>query len=285
MGYLTTHHCLFNSQKLRTKFKFCDIWCKHKGFSKTIDSVLPKSRASYKMSQIWSYLTQVRPLLSKLNRDHYADLCAQQDIVRRLLQKEKVTRARYIDILSSSIALIQQQSKIEWIKYEDDSTRLFVAKAKQRKLASYIYIIKDVKGNLVEGFHQVRHLIFSFYKEFIGEIVDSKEIYMHITGLQECSFPLKCLAVPITASRLTKIDCKNLVEKIFTQATRSISFACRLMLISSVVFGMFNYWASIFLLPIEVVDRITQICRNYSCSGTDEFKKNSSCILAAHLPT
>ena len=37
---------------------------------------------------------------------------------------------------------------------------------------------------------------------------------LQITGLQECSFPLKYLGVPIIASRLTKIECRSLVEKI-----------------------------------------------------------------------
>ena len=44
---------------------------------------------------------------------------------------------------------------MEWINYGDDNTRIFFAKAKQRKLASYIYKIKDTKGDLVEGFDQV----------------------------------------------------------------------------------------------------------------------------------
>ncbi|KAJ8423396.1 hypothetical protein Cgig2_029106 [Carnegiea gigantea] len=44
-------------------------------------------------------------------------------------------------------------------------------------------------------------------------------------------------------------------------------------LINSVVFAMFNYWASIFMLPNEVTERIPQICRNYMWSGTDDFKK------------
>jgi len=37
----------------------------------------------------------------------------------------------------------------------DQNTRLFFAKAKQRKLSSYIYIIQDARGTLVEGYDQV----------------------------------------------------------------------------------------------------------------------------------
>jgi len=46
-------------------------------------------------------------------------------------------------------------------------------------------------------------------------------------------------------------------------ASRNLSFASIAVLINGVIFGMFSYWASIFLLPKEVVDQITNICRNY----------------------
>ena len=56
-------------------------------------------------------------------------------------------------------------------------------------------------------------------------------------------------------------------------ALKSLSYASRAVLINSVVFGMFNYWAFIFLLPTEVVSKITQLCRNYLWGGTEEFHK------------
>lgn len=36
---------------------------------------------------------------------------------------------------------------------------------------------------------------------------------------------------------------------------------------------MYNYWASIFLLPKEVITSITQICRNFLWSGNSDYKK------------
>ena len=71
-----------------------------------------------------------------------------------LIQAKKGAKGKYIDILSSGMTLMQQQCKLEWISYGDDNTKTFFAEAKQRKLASYIYEIKDTKGDLVEGFDQ-----------------------------------------------------------------------------------------------------------------------------------
>jgi len=56
-------------------------------------------------------------------------------------------------------------------------------------------------------------------------------------------------------------------------AARSISFTRRARLINSVIFGMYTCWASIFLLPNEVTEKITKICRNYLWSGTGDYKK------------
>jgi len=88
---------------------------------------------------------------------------------------------------------------------------------------------------------------------------------------------MKYLGVPITASRLTKIKCRGLADEILAKvhlwATKSLSFAGRARLISSVVFGMFNYWASIFLLPDEVLGSITKICGNYLWGDTEDSRK------------
>ena len=90
---------------------------------------------------------------------------------------------------------------------------------------------------------------------------------------------MQYLGVPIVASKLTKVECAQLVTKITTRihqwSTRNISYTGRLVLINSVVFGMFNYWASIFLLPNEVIDILTQICHNFLWSGTEDYNKPS----------
>jgi len=96
-------------------------------------------------------------------------------------------------------------------------------------------------------------------------------------GLRESSLPLQYLGVRIVASKLTKFECDQLVNKITTKVhqwtARNILYAGRLILINSVIFGMFNCWASIFLLPNEVIDRLIQISCNYVWSGTKNFKR------------
>ena len=123
------------------------------------------------MDTLCKYLNRIKSPLKKLNGDHFSNLKDQQLRARQNLvllqqvyqhhpgdkfkaQQEKEARKKYISILSSSMDLIKQQCKMEWIRFGDDSTRLFYAAAKQRKLSSYIYTLKNQHGSLVEGFEQ-----------------------------------------------------------------------------------------------------------------------------------
>ena len=75
------------------------------------------------MLQVRRYLNELRPLLRKLNKQHFADLSAQTDKARmdlttlqhtlqldptngELMQKEMEAKKKYIDIISSSLSLI-----------------------------------------------------------------------------------------------------------------------------------------------------------------------------------
>lgn len=91
-----------------------------------------------------------------------------------LQHKEIELRNTYINIVSSSITLIKQQCKVDWIGLGDDSSRFFFAKAKQRKLATYIYHIKDSNGDPVEGFDQVGEMMVKFYKSLLGTRVNHR---------------------------------------------------------------------------------------------------------------
>ncbi|KAJ8430674.1 hypothetical protein Cgig2_033830 [Carnegiea gigantea] len=253
------------STKPKPSFQYCDMWSRHENFWPTIKSVAPIAGTSPSLQQIISLLGQMRAKLRLFNRDHFADLRSQQGKARitmetvqqalqidprneHLLHKEKEARDKYIAILSSSLSLMQQQSKMEWITQGDLSTRFFFAKAKQRKLSTYIYAIKDDHGKQVEGFEEVGAIMMNFYKGLLGE---------HPT----CRSSLKQedLGAPITASKLTKLECRSLLEKITARvkiwASRNLSFAGRAVLINN------------------VIDNLSKICRNYLWGGSTDSRR------------
>ena len=82
---------------------------------------------------------------------------------------------------------------------------------------------------------------------------DKMKDISRITCFQEGALPFRYLGVPITANKLSKIECKLLVEKftrnITTWATKTIPYAGRVAMVNSVLMGIFTFWATIFVLP------------------------------------
>ncbi|KAJ8419335.1 hypothetical protein Cgig2_017699 [Carnegiea gigantea] len=145
------------SPKPKMRFQYCDMWAKHADFSSIISSAKPTPSGSFTLIT---------------SGDSFDDLKEQQELARvqlsqiqqelqanphreDLICKEKVVRVRYVNILYFSSSL-------------DTSSKIFYAKAKQCKLATYIYSINDANGNWVEGFDDVGKVMVEFYKRLLG---------------------------------------------------------------------------------------------------------------------
>ena len=87
---------------------------------------------------------------------------------------------------------------------------------------------------------------------------------------------MRYLGVPITASKLSKLECHILVDKITGKmkqwSIRNLSFAGGAQLINTVVFGTYGLWASIFILPQEVINKVNQLYRNFLGGGLQTIK-------------
>ena len=47
----------------------------------------------------------------------------------------------------------------------------------------------------------------------------------------------------------------------------------RVTLINSILMGVFNFWATIFILPQRVIREIERLCRNYLWGADDAYRK------------
>jgi len=83
---------------------------------------------------------------------------------------------------------------------------------------------------------------------------------------------MKYLGVPLISSRLKAVYCKGLVVRITSKVRhwtcRTLSYAGRVQLINSVLFSIQVYWASVFLLPGQVIKNVEQILRSFLWSGS-----------------
>ncbi|XP_074282741.1 uncharacterized protein LOC141607283 [Silene latifolia] len=116
-----------------------------------------------------------------------------------------------------------------------------------------------------------------FNAYFNGIKSDLRQEVLQISGMVEGSMPFKYLGVPIKTTRLKLQDCKPLIDKIVQKirnlGARKLSYAGRLVLVQSVLNTLYNYWASMFILPQGVINKIESICRNFLWDGGVDYKR------------
>ena len=85
------------------------------------------------------------------------------------------------------------------------------------------------------------------------------------------SFPFKYLGVPLSPHRLLASQFSPLLHKLESAIQgwmgKHLSYAGRLELIRSILFGMVQFWLNIFPMPDIVINQITCICRNFLWTG------------------
>ncbi|GKC28564.1 RNA-directed DNA polymerase, eukaryota, reverse transcriptase zinc-binding domain protein [Tanacetum coccineum] len=84
--------------------------------------------------------------------------------------------------------------------------------------------------------------------------------------------PVRYLGVPLLTKKISLNDCKPLINKVKTKVNdwknKALSYAGRVQLIAAVLNSMQNYWASIFLLPKQVIYEINKILKGFLwCQG------------------
>ncbi|KAJ8419893.1 hypothetical protein Cgig2_017703 [Carnegiea gigantea] len=106
-------------------------------------------------------------LIQNQNGSNFKALQQDPSNIERL-QKQAYSRDHYITINHSTILLIKQQSKPEWISFGDECSRIFMARIKQRKALTSIFYIRDQNGQRVEGFDAVSEVMTKYYKGLLG---------------------------------------------------------------------------------------------------------------------
>ncbi|CAA7048764.1 unnamed protein product [Microthlaspi erraticum] len=88
------------------------------------------------------------------------------------------------------------------------------------------------------------------------------------------SFPIRYLGLPLMHRKLKISEYSPLLDKLpgrfKSWAVRSLSFAGRLQLISSVVSGTVNFWITTFMLPKGCIKKIESMCNRFLWSGAIE---------------
>ncbi|XP_074305519.1 uncharacterized protein LOC141640735 [Silene latifolia] len=101
---------------------------------------------------------------------------------------------------------------------------------------------------------------------------------IQVSGFRQGELPFRYLGVPISSHKLSKNDGMKLTDRITARirywGTRQLSYTGRLTLINSVLTSLHSYWASMFLIPNGIMNKIGAICRNFLWSGKDSYQRS-----------
>ncbi|KAG7599383.1 Reverse transcriptase domain [Arabidopsis suecica] len=99
----------------------------------------------------------------------------------------------------------------------------------------------------------------------------AKEEIMQQFPFENGALPVRYLGLPLLKKRMKAADYLPLIEKIRSHISswtaRSLSFAGRLQLLSSVTFSLTNFWIAAFRLPKACIREIDKLCSAFLWSG------------------
>lgn len=102
------------------------------------------------------------------------------------------------------------------------------------------------------------------------------------SGFVEGSFPFTYLGVPLSPHRLLASQFSPLLQDLKSSVQgwigKHLTYAGRLELIRSVLFGKVQFWLNIFPLPDGVMRNIISICRNFLWTG--DVQKSTSALVS-----
>ncbi|KAK9689837.1 hypothetical protein RND81_09G084900 [Saponaria officinalis] len=125
---------------------------------------------------------------------------------------------------------------------------------------------------------------------FGGVSAPVKQLILEKSSFVEGSFPFRYLGAPLNTSRNTADMYSGLLSKIMSAiqhwSVNLLTYAGKIQLLNSVIFGLHSYWCSSSLLPKLVVNQINKLCRNFFWSSDNRhrhvFKSWSSMCLPRH---
>ncbi|KAG7591509.1 Reverse transcriptase domain [Arabidopsis thaliana x Arabidopsis arenosa] len=106
---------------------------------------------------------------------------------------------------------------------------------------------------------------------FLAGVDESEFVAISEYGFPRATLPIRYLGLPLMSRKLRIAEFAPLVDKIkgkmSSWAVKSLSFAGRLQLLSSVISGIVVFWISTFMLPKGCIREIESLCARFLWSG------------------
>ncbi|XP_049378189.1 uncharacterized protein LOC125842966 [Solanum stenotomum] len=115
---------------------------------------------------------------------------------------------------------------------------------------------------------------------YFGGVPDQVKLnILQHSGFGCGEFPFKYLGVPLSTKKLTIMQWSPLVNKIIARISswtaKKLSYAGRMQLVKSILFGIQAYWSHLFIIPAKVLKFIESYCRSFTWSGSNTINKRA----------
>lgn len=92
----------------------------------------------------------------------------------------------------------------------------------------------------------------------------SAQVIADISGFSIGTFPTRYLGFPLNPSRITMATLQPFIDKIIGKlhswTVKFLSFAGKIRLVASEIYGMVNFWSQVFVLPKAFYAKIDSLC-------------------------
>nr|XP_016440063.1 PREDICTED: uncharacterized protein LOC107765875 [Nicotiana tabacum] len=102
---------------------------------------------------------------------------------------------------------------------------------------------------------------------FGGMAQKEREQILHKLGFGQGELPFKYLGIPLSTKKLSLMQWQPLIDKMVPRisnwTSKKLSYARRIQLVKTVMFGIQAYWAQFFLIPAKIMKAIEEYYRSY----------------------
>ena len=117
---------------------------------------------------------------------------------------------------------------------------------------------------------------------FYGGYSDiQKSVLSDFSGFQRGEFPTRYLGLPLSPKRISAATLQPLVDRITSKlhswTVKFLSFAGKVTMIYSVIYGMVNFWSSVFVLPKWFYAKVDSLCSGFL------WKNNTTSAIGARV--
>ncbi|XP_019229314.1 PREDICTED: uncharacterized protein LOC109210372 [Nicotiana attenuata] len=114
---------------------------------------------------------------------------------------------------------------------------------------------------------------------FGGVDQNTRQEILQNTGYSFGELPFKYLGIPLDTKKLSAMQWQPLIDRIVAKISswtaKKLSYAGRVQLVQSMIFGIQSYWSQIFILPAKVIKLIESYCRSYIWPGSNTITKRT----------